>query len=608
MRSLLVTIPIVVVLIGAPLAARDDKPDDNAKLKARIAELIVRLGDDEFARREEAQAELAKIGVSAFDALQEAMLNDDVEIAMRARYLVLSMRIDWTVDTDVPDLQRVMKNYGSFSEVDRTARMDRVAALPHAEGLVGLCRIVCFDSSPVLAKRAALRIIRVGVEEQLAAATAKLLREGVAVSEREAAAWVRAYAKSLDDPRGSLDDWKRIVRNEQRTFDRFPERTSASTVLELLRWRVDLLRKHGETAAAADAVQQLVALVEERRESVLENVDWLMARGMHDVVDQVAERFPQLFDKFVVLQYRIAENASQRGDNSEAERIAAEALQTRLENWEEHLEAAVQLQERGRYKWCESEYRRIIKDTDEKTTNHLRARLMLSELLHDGQRDLAAAEVLQPVVVLVQKEQSVATRIQEAPIYRRPEGVKSRMHYFFAISYRESGDVAKQFENLKAGVASDPLDADLLIAMHQAKGADQAWRDVTRRHVTAATEQFDSQIRRYQQFVKRAPREADRNEYQQGLAGLYNQYAWLVSNTDGDFDEALRRSLASLEIRPDSAAFLDTLAHCYAAKGDFENAARRQARAAQLEPHTRQITRKLEEFQALLKKPLLKKP
>ena len=78
------------------------------------------------------------------------------------------------------------------------------------------------------------------------------------------------------------------------------------------------------------------------------------------------------------------------------------------------------------------------------------------------------------------------------------------------------------------------------------------------------------------------------------LADLHNQYAWLVSNTEGDLQEALRASRRSLELSPDNPAYLDTLGRCYYALGDLENAIRFQSRAVQLEPSTQQIRRQLE--------------
>ena len=78
----------------------------------------------------------------------------------------------------------------------------------------------------------------------------------------------------------------------------------------------------------------------------------------------------------------------------------------------------------------------------------------------------------------------------------------------------------------------------------------------------------------------------------------YNQLAWLVSNTDGDYDEALRCSLKSLELLPNTAGYLDTLGRCYYVKGDLDNAVKTQAQAVRLEPYSGQIKRQLDFFKA----------
>jgi tetratricopeptide (TPR) repeat protein len=84
-------------------------------------------------------------------------------------------------------------------------------------------------------------------------------------------------------------------------------------------------------------------------------------------------------------------------------------------------------------------------------------------------------------------------------------------------------------------------------------------------------------------------------------ATAYNQFAWLVGNTDGDVDEAIAMSHKSIEIRR-AGGYLDTLAHCYFAKGDFENAVKYQSEAAELEPHSQLISRQLNVFKQALEK------
>ena len=58
------------------------------ELEKRIAELIKQLGDDEWEKREAAQAELSKIGEAARKQLEEAKKNTDEEIALRAGQLL----------------------------------------------------------------------------------------------------------------------------------------------------------------------------------------------------------------------------------------------------------------------------------------------------------------------------------------------------------------------------------------------------------------------------------------------------------------------------------------------------------------------------------------
>jgi hypothetical protein len=86
----------------------------------------------------------------------------------------------------------------------------------------------------------------------------------------------------------------------------------------------------------------------------------------------------------------------------------------------------------------------------------------------------------------------------------------------------------------------------------------------------------------------------------ESLANSCNQYAWLVGNTGGDVAMAVKMGLRAVELMPKSASYLDTLAHCYFAKGDFENAVKHQAIAVKREPHTKQLERQLAVFRQAL--------
>lgn len=107
-----------------------------------------------------------------------------------------------------------------------------------------------------------------------------------------------------------------------------------------------------------------------------------------------------------------------------------------------------------------------------------------------------------------------------------------------------------------------------------------------RARVARALEQIDEEI-------QALPQEANG----------YNEYAWLVANTEGDFKKAIRYSTRSLEMAFDNPSYLDTLAHCRFAAGDRAAAVRIQSLAQRLEPHSRTILRNLERFRAAASRP-----
>jgi tetratricopeptide (TPR) repeat protein len=157
------------------------------------------------------------------------------------------------------------------------------------------------------------------------------------------------------------------------------------------------------------------------------------------------------------------------------------------------------------------------------------------------------------------------------------------MLYFFALHHASANDTTKYLESLDQAIAADPTDADVLIALYRLPNADAARRQKTLALIRAATEVFRKQI------------VAEPDD-----ATGYNQLAWLVSNTEGDQDEALRSSLRSLELLPGAAGYMDTLGRCYYAQGDYEKAVYHQTRAVEIEQHSSQMKRQLELFREAL--------
>ncbi len=66
-----------------------------ARLTARIARLIKQLGDDEYAKREQATRELQQLGVTAIPFLEKATGHANPEIVIRVRTLLRRAYPPW---------------------------------------------------------------------------------------------------------------------------------------------------------------------------------------------------------------------------------------------------------------------------------------------------------------------------------------------------------------------------------------------------------------------------------------------------------------------------------------------------------------------------------
>lgn len=573
---------------------------EQQEFEQRVARLIEQLGAENFATREKAQNELKEIGVKAFESLFEAQSHADIEIALRAQHLVRSLDIDWAQTGDSAEVKRILRGYDDLEDMDRKSRMDRLAALPSDEGAAAICRLVRYETSNHLAKQGALLVMNRPLPKEASdrQRQAERIRAALGASRRDAAVWLFTFAQTLEDEAGSVDRWAELVAAEHDRFNQAPSDPDREVVRDLLRWNAAFLDRIGRRDQATAVIRRSLDLLTDDRQQLLETVDWLIERSAWEAIEELATRFAGMFERSTLLSYRLAESQLKRGQREQAAATAEAAFKLEAEDLQSHLEAAFSLQDRGLFDWAEKEYRHVIGLEMVGAPYDLYSRFLLSEMLHDLERELAAAEVLAPAIAAMDKDPDVVRTLSR--FNREPGGLRSRMHYFYALHEASQGNRAKQREHLLEGVKHDPNDADVLIAMHRLPDSDDEWRKNTSELIKAAADHFRTQIKQLSAEMEQAPNEKDRDEIGRELAGANNQFAWLVGNTEGDFDEALACSLKSLELRPDTSGYLDTLGRCYFAKGDFENAVKHQARAVELEPHSLQIRRQLQLFEQAL--------
>jgi tetratricopeptide (TPR) repeat protein len=559
--------------------------ESSADLAKRVERLIEQLGDERFTVREQAQHELAEIGAAAFDALAAAQSHDDLEVAHRARFLVQSIRMEWVRDSDSAEIRKLLADYETQSDAERLNRVRQLTGRPQGESLAALCRLVRFERSPLLSKQAALLIM--GQKRPPPEAwpeRSRIINDELRLSKRPAAEWLQVYAQYASEPAEALAAWEKIVAQEDNQTKRLPTQEQRSIQAGLLRQQVIMLLDQKKQNEALVALRRMLDLENTDSPSLAELIQWIIRQEAWELLDEVAKRFESHLASDPKLIYLIAQAHLARGEPKLAEEMAAKALAQQPGNPGHHLEMAKDLQRQGLVKWAEGEYRATIGDGSDPRAV-VSAGPYLGELLNDNQRFGEAADVLDQVADKMTDLTRELRRRGRGEIRRTEDNIKARAHYFRAKQHAADKEPAKQLEHLEKAIELDPTEADVLIALYRIEGQPATQREKTLKKIHSAAALF-------RQRVVASPEDST----------AMNQYAWLVSNTEGDFDEATRFSQRSIELAPEEAkgGYLDTLAHCYAAKKDYETAVKHQTKAVELEPHSQEVRRSFERFKRLL--------
>ncbi len=564
-------------------------------LDRRISKLIEQLGDSQFPVRERAQQELVQLGYEAFDALSDAENNDDPEIAAQASYLVRLIRVDWTREGDPRQIQVIFKDYESLPDERRLLRIRQLADLPDDQGLEWLCRLVRFEKSHVLSKQAALAVMNQESPRDDAAwaRRAKTIAKSLERGRRPATRWLTTYVQAQADPAGALPAWTALTEAERQTLEHHPQETQNQIVRELLRRKIDLLDRLGQSDEIQGVMHQMVLCERGDSASLTELVDWLAKRKAWTVVDEVATRFAASFETDSLLLYTLCEARVAQGNRESAERTAEQALKLGGDSALEHKSVAKALLDRGLIEWSDRELRYIIQLGPIASPLAIEARLHLSQSLHDRALDRQAAEALQGLIEAMDTDMNVVQQVREILQDRPPGMIRARFFHYLACDAESKKEIAKQREYLDKALEQDKADVDALISAYRLSAADAKWRADVIELVKKAVDET-------RRAIEDAPDDPTN----------YNQLAWLVANTEGDLDEAIRLSQKSVDLARSSATtqeefrsvsmYLDTLAHCYFAQKDFANAVKYQAEAVKLDPHSAPIGRQLKTFRQAL--------
>jgi Tetratricopeptide repeat len=572
-----------------------EKATDAAR---QIAKLVRQLGSPRYSERRAAASELRQIGPEAFDLLHAATDDSDPEVAASSRYLLQQISVRWVRNEDSQSVRALLRDFGDQDDSSRTSRIGELAKLPDGEGTAPLCRIARYDRSPLVSRIAALAIIQPAQQTSASQSLdSEMVNRELGDSSRESAIWVRRYLAQLEDPAASAEYWEKLVDEESKRLEQNADDTSPQIVLGLL-WNLsEIYRQIDQQQALLGALDRMLQLNAESAQAVgVQLIEWLVKHEDWAVLDELLAKHQASFEQSKRPLYYAALARARQGKTDLADELAEKAAQLEPQTGLESFITAKDLEEHSQFEWAVREYRSTIDEQEVVSHESILSRVYLASLLYDYEQYGEAADVLEPLVKAVQNQGKVGQLYAELLRFYRdrlalPEAdaLAARFHFYKALDHRDAGDPQREREELELAIKFEPADADVLIAMYRMPEADEKWRN-------AAVQRVRELCRQFQHEIDENPTDP----------AAYNQWAWLVGNTEGDFQKAIRYSHRSLELIPPGsgnsagASFLDTLGRCYYAAGDYKNAVKYQRQAVEKLGYMQVMHRQLALFEQAL--------
>lgn len=606
LRSLFVAAIIAGLnLVGSSGAAWGSEESGE---QSEVSLLIDQLGDSSYATRIRAREKLQRMGLEAFDELHLAQFDPDNEIAMSARFLVSSLSVRWSKESDPPEVRETLMEYGSKNEAQRSSRIDMLAEFPSRKGLGALVRLARFETSLRLSRRAALALMQqpMSSDEKTRKRNAELVLKTLEGNDRQASEWLRVYAEDLSSGSYSVDRWRQLIADQRYAIDSAAtQQSSRPSVLELVRVCATRAAAASKVDEALRLANENIDLIAPTTRQLIDACSWAIDNRLHPFVLELRKQHTRMFDKQPILLYGAAEAKKVLGEPG-ADALAQQALQIRPlpkdeaekakmqpkeveETAQAHREIGMKLQERGLFHWAEKEFRQVIDSMEINALPSASARTALAEMLANLQRHEEVVEVLKPLTERVDNDDKFKQQLNMLNFFY--SRVRSDLDYHTALAWIEKGKLEEAKPKLIQAFQAYPNNIDILISMYRLDGDDD-WKRTVQTILKRTIRQVDSDVEQAKAQVQQHGRDAHPM-----LAREYNQYAWLIANTEGDYAKALDYSLKSLELELDGAK-LDTCARCYYALGEFDDAIRMQKRALKMMPHSPPLVRQLDEILA----------
>ena len=547
-----------------------------------IDQLIQQLGHPDYYLRRRAEEELLRRGADVFDQLQQVQDHSDLEIAVRATHILQKIHVEWVRPDDPAEVQPLLQRFGQLTADQRQQRIDRLAALEDEQGLGALCRIARFEPSLQLARYAALRALNLDVSPEQTNSSVKTMLEELGASRRVPVRWLNAFVQQLQNGAQPLEPWIELIDEEIILLREDSPDTSKQLVTDLVGHHLSLCSVSTEPGRVFEGLRRLIEVSSEGDAEMVPELTaayyWVWKNKHWEVARLLEENYQSQIEGDRLLLYMSSAILWKQGDEQAAQQGADRAYDIRDDDTLRRTEIGRRVGELGRYDWAEREWRHVVDKATVLQSADARSWLAIYRY-HDRGDNQEAADLMVELCDAIEADPKIRSQSESLKL------LFFQRDYFRACQAADEGDYPLQRKLLDSALSNEQLDADVLIAMYRSPGADEAYRKKTLRRIEEVAKKLEAHIKE-----------------QPDYAHHYNHWAWLISNTEGDYDKAVRYSQRSLELRPDEPSYLDTLGRCYYASGELEKAIEVQRQAVSLNPHLQVMRDQLELFETQLTK------
>ena len=542
----------VLMCLSFPAFAQEEGNFDQALSPRVNTEALIRqLGDDNYETREAAYEKLRQAGPTIFFYLQAAIRDKDVEISERAKELLQYIEPGWISANDEEGVRMLMQQYTNADSIQ--AKIDIVGKLTDWDGnfagngrsISALCRILLYEHEPIVRAEAAREImavppIRYSIRQKWFDTASSLLsdiRDDVLVD------MAILFIQTRD---------KAIEYREKVMFDDNPEPPD-SELVKNTRTLADKLRKFRDSRE----------YYEGRRGT---NSDILLFYALAEIQEALK------------MEEELNETLFQALD------VIPIITEDGVSPYMSHCLAANYLEKRDMAVWAKNEYMIVLqKEPRLKTPVTVSIGFLNEEL---GNISKAAEQLGIAVETIDDPNPSNPGN----DFYSGNAGrLKARHKYLLAkIAYNNDNiDDAKKW--LDEAAMFYPDEADCLILRYKIgkKDGDNEFQKRTDELMKHSLADLNIKMRGFMQ--KTTPSKE--------FSLPFNQAAWLLSNTDGDYSIALPAAKKALEFDPEYPGVLDTLSHVYFLGEEYDLAIETQKTAVKYAPQVKLFRDVLERFE-----------